>query len=83
MLKCMSAATVCPPNMCSTQLGLLRCDRFQAYVDVLEALRWTKFHVFYEDNDSLVRLQKVLKMMNTNNKISMTIRQLPTDKDYK
>ncbi|XP_043213245.1 glutamate receptor ionotropic, kainate 2-like [Amphibalanus amphitrite] len=55
----------------------------QTYVDILETLRWTKFHVLYEDNNSLVRLQRVLRMMNTNNKISMTVRQLPANMDYR
>ncbi|XP_037079168.1 glutamate receptor ionotropic, kainate 2-like [Pollicipes pollicipes] len=55
----------------------------KAYVDILKTLGWTKFHVLYEDNDSLVRLQEVLQMPDNNNKISASVRQLPKNKDYR
>ncbi|XP_063889783.1 glutamate receptor ionotropic, kainate 2-like isoform X1 [Scylla paramamosain] len=50
----------------------------KAYIDVLETLQWRKFFVIYENNESLARVQEVVK----SEMWDVILRQLPVQ-DYR
>ena len=43
---------------------------------MIEAMKWKAFMVLYEDSESLVRLQEVLKMSSMSKAFHITVRQL-------
>ncbi|XP_037081492.1 LOW QUALITY PROTEIN: glutamate receptor ionotropic, kainate 2-like [Pollicipes pollicipes] len=55
----------------------------KAYADILEMNHWPVFAVLYEDNESLLRLQQVLKLPQFDNQFQMSVRQLPADGHYR
>jgi hypothetical protein len=54
----------------------------QAYADLIEAWGWDKYFVIYEDNESLVRLQDILKESDPEGRQAF-VKQLPPDDDYR
>lgn len=48
----------------------------------MEAYGWTNYVILYEDDNSLVRLQDLIKATQPP-KRGASMRQLPTDGDYK
>lgn len=56
-------------------------SNFQAYANLVEKLNWKSLVIVYENEDSLVKLQEVLKLPNSFDGIKITMRQLYTDTD--
>ena len=54
-------------------------DFAQAYVSMIEAMKWASFTILYEDSEGLVRLQEVLKMSTSKKDIKIAVRQLIPD----
>ena len=54
----------------------------QAYADVIEAWGWNRYVVIYENNESLVRLQDILKASHPETR-QATVKQLPPGDDYR
>ncbi len=53
----------------------------QAYANLIEKLNWKSLVVLYENEDSLVKLQEVLKLPSSFDGTKITLRQLYTETD--
>ena len=54
----------------------------QAYVELIARFGWKSYTILYEDNQGLIRLQELLKSP-TQSDIKISVRQLPSDDDYR
>ena len=56
----------------------------KAYADLIRALGWKSLAILFQTEDSLVKLQEVLKLPQTFEDIKITLRQLDlTTDDYR
>ncbi|CAG7816694.1 unnamed protein product, partial [Allacma fusca] len=53
-----------------------------AYADLIEAWGWKNCVVIYENNESLIRLQDILRASNPDGR-QVTVKQLPPGEDYR
>lgn len=54
---------------------------FQAYADLVKAFGWKSLVLLYENEESMIKLQEVLKYPRHVDTIRLTVRQLYTDTD--
>lgn len=57
-------------------------NKFQAYKDVVMQLDWKTFTILYDDEDSLIRLQDLMKMSATYG-YKVYVRRLPSSGNYR
>ena len=53
----------------------------KAYADLIKALGWKSFAILFETEDSLVKLQELLKLSKTFDDVKITLRQLDLTTD--
>jgi hypothetical protein len=54
----------------------------QAYADIITAWGWDKYIIIYDDDESLIRLQDILKDSEPSRRQAF-VKQLPPDGDYR
>ena len=68
----------------SLQYDYLTHYLFQAYASFLQSFNWKSFVVIYENEESLVRLQEVLKFPKRYEGVKLSLHQLdPLSDDYR